>query len=383
MLRALFIIPQVTHYRITFYEKLIRQTVSVCEWVIIDGEKKKDDGRPSLRADFPFPHKRFPETLRSIGPFRVLRYEGLLEYVKKEKPEIVVMSTIGGTITYHLIARWCRKNNSRLILWSCLWEDESTRKSRLNGIKMVFVKSLVRQAALHITYSSYAKTKLISWGISPQKIRIAYNGLDIEGLEDRTMPTENADLLRKSLAPVDRRVLLYVGGVSFDKKVYLLVDAFNDFNKKHPENDCHVLIIGDGPDLPVVKKKISRYGLENKVSLLGRIVDDVDNYFQIADCLVLPGCGGLALNQALYWGKPCIVSHADGTEDDLIIDKVTGFRFVRGSKEDLTLAIEQFYMADKEDLGRLSVHGKDIISTRSNVNYMVNVFSDSIKSLIS
>jgi glycosyltransferase involved in cell wall biosynthesis len=45
----------------------------------------------------------------------------------------------------------------------------------------------------------------------------------------------------------------------------------------------------------------------------------------MCDVFVLPGLGGLAINDAMMCGKPVICGEADGTEKDLIIDGTTGY----------------------------------------------------------
>ena len=69
-----------------------------------------------------------------LGPYTIRNYPGLAEFVKNEKPELVIMPTIVGTGSYRNIARWCKSNDKKLILWSCLWENESVNKSALKNI---------------------------------------------------------------------------------------------------------------------------------------------------------------------------------------------------------------------------------------------------------
>jgi len=115
---------------------------------------------------------------------------------------------------------------------------------------------------------------------------------------------------------------------------------------------------------------------------LGRITNGVDSYFLAADCLVLPGAGGLALNQAMYWGKPCIVGKADGTEEDLVIENVSGYRFEEDNLESLISAMERRINENPEKLKQLSFNAHQIIVNKSNVNNMVKVFSKTIDNLI-
>ncbi len=118
---------------------------------------------------------------------------------------------------------------------------------------------------------------------------------------------------------------------------------------------------------------------DKHIYYLGRIIEGVDPYFAASDCLVLPGIGGLALNQAMFWGLPCIVSEADGTEDDLVIENISGYRFIKNNLESLTDAIERRINASPEEITRLSGKSREIVRTKSNVNNMVSVFLEGIK----
>ena len=121
---------------------------------------------------------------------------------------------------------------------------------------------------------------------------------------------------------------------------------------------------------------------DNHILYLGRIVDKVDEYFAAADCLVLPGVGGLALNQAMFWGKLCIVSEADGTEDDLVIDGETGFRFEKGNLVSLREAMEKMVLLDPLKHDKMSKTAKKIILEKSNTNNMVNIFIETLNKLL-
>lgn len=380
-MKAFFIVQQITHYRESFYEKLIKANPQF-DWLIIDSDKKiKDLGRPSLYKKFSFPTKRFIEELKTMGPFTIRNYPGLAQYVKKENPDLVVMPTIVGTNTYREIARWCKANQKKLILWSCLWEHEAVNKSPLKSLKKIAFKRFVNMASDHITYSSFASKKLMKNGVNPNSIQIAFNGIDIDNLEELRLTEGVISKKKEELNISGNKTLLYVGAINKDKKVDLLLNAFSSFNKKNPHNNLKLLIIGDGTEKQALEVLAKDLGISDAIKFLGRIVNNVESYFQICDCLVLPGAGGLALNQALYWEKPCIVSHADGTEEDLITEGVTGFRFESLSAESLEQAINRFHHADKDTLKEMGAKGKKIIEDKSNVNKMIDVFTTVINNM--
>ena len=54
------------------------------------------------------------------------------------------MPTIVGTSTYIKIAKWGKAQNKKVILWSCLWEQESVRKSLLRYLKDFSLKRFLK-----------------------------------------------------------------------------------------------------------------------------------------------------------------------------------------------------------------------------------------------
>ena len=50
---------------------------------------------------------------------------------------------------------------------------------------------------------------------------------------------------------------------------------------------------------------------------------------------VLPGTGGLGLNEAMAHGLPMIAGYADGSADDLVVDGETGYRLRSDSAGEL------------------------------------------------
>ena len=78
-----------------------------------------------------------------------------------------------------------------------------------------------------------------------------------------------------------------------------------------------LVIVGDGPEreysgsscpghLPEAEFTGAKHGAE------------LTPYFSGADLFVLPGTGGLAVQEAMSYGLPIIVAQGDGTQDDLV-----------------------------------------------------------------
>src|SRR5258705_11408173 len=108
--------------------------------------------------------------------------------------------------------------------------------------------------------------------------------------------------------------ILFVGRLQERKRVDYLLRACAEM-----DSITRLMIVGDGPQrasLETLAKEIyptaefigSKYGAELKP------------YFAQADLFVLPGTGGLAIQEAMSHGLPVIVAKSDGTQDDLVRD---------------------------------------------------------------
>jgi glycosyltransferase involved in cell wall biosynthesis len=58
-------------------------------------------------------------------------------------------------------------------------------------------------------------------------------------------------------------------------------------------------------------------------------------YFDAAEVYVLPGTGGLGINEAMAHSLPIISGYADGSADDLVIDGENGYRLRENTVEEL------------------------------------------------
>ncbi len=106
-------------------------------------------------------------------------------------------------------------------------------------------------------------------------------------------------------------------------------------------------------------------------------------YFEQADLFVLPGTGGLAVQQAMAYGLPVIVAQGDGTQDDLVRLSTTelegnGWIVPPDDISALTQCL-QLALSDVAGLRRKGMESYRIVATEANVESMVEVFIGAIK----
>ena len=374
--RIAFIAPMLAPYRVTFYEKLFNDPDN--DWCLFHGLKKEEDGRPQYTKNASFKNTPLNFSSYKIGSFELYYIKDLNRQVKDFKPEIIVMFGNPGFISNILLMKWAKKRKIRVLLWVCAW-DSGKIQGISRRLKRKVSKYYYSQADAFIVYGTQAKRFLTDFKIPEERIRIAYNGIETDYMvNNKTNILKEAEKIRLQYAKSDDLIFIYVGGLIEAKKILQLIDQFHIFNSKYLNSK--LWIIGDGTLKNAVQLKIDQLANDN-INYFGRIIEDIDMYFAASDCFVLPGSGGLGLNQALFWKKPCICSIADGTEEDLIYEGDTGFYFKRDNWIDLQNAMERFMNCSKVEREKMGEKGHNLIVTQSNVNSMVEIFKETVNNV--
>jgi glycosyltransferase involved in cell wall biosynthesis len=370
-MRIVLISPMLQPYRVQFYTKLASL---FDDFTVYHGVKVNEDGRPAFTLETKFKNIGFIETKFNILNFNVVRNQGMFEQITFDNPDVIISQGIPGNLTYRRIVRWAKDNNKILIFWYCGWEPNMKRNKFLGIIKNYLKRSFYNGANHYITYGTWAKKLLISEGISETRISVAFNGIDIDTYEAREH-VKPYDISRQ-IDYSNQVKYLYVGGLIEEKRILFLIEVFKKFSMNN--TNCVLKIIGDGPQRQIVEESIKT---SSNIYYLGRIYDSVDEYFEDSDFFILPGTGGLALNQAMANTTVCICGTADGTEDDLIVDGLTGLRFESDNPVSLMSALERTLQLTPSDIQSMRGKARSLILTRSNVDRMVNVFAEAINGL--
>lgn len=379
MKKVAFITSMLQPYRMTFFEKLSKSDPEI-DWMILHGVAQTEIGKPGYKETTAFKNMGFMFHTYRIGPFAVRYNSGLLEAFKAYNPDLVIVISNTGNISSRMIVNWTKRHKKKLILWTCGWEP-GLAKGLLLQLKRRMVSRFFSKADFHLTYSTYATKYAESLGVNPSIIKTCYNGIEIDDmLNQENYIIEKSAIVKEKYQLDKYYTFLYVGRLIHQKKPDMLVDAFLLLRKKY--SNIKLIIIGDGPFKSQLVSKLEKVN-DDHIYYLGRIIKDVDMYFHASDCMVLPGSGGLALNQAMFWSKICIVGKADGTEDDLIIEGKTGFRFEPDNLQSLSQAMERSINTSKTDARKMGEAAREIILIKSNVNNMVDIFLSTVRKLLS
>jgi glycosyltransferase involved in cell wall biosynthesis len=165
------------------------------------------------------------------------------------------------------------------------------------------------------------------FGVPEERIRMIYNGIELDKYKSPEAVTEKADL-KKTIGLEDEVFTVgTVGRLSPVKGHVYLVDAFREAAMKHPQ--MQLLIVGEGPDEKMLKEKVRKAGIADKVFFATGNDAPLEEYFSVMDvfCLASTSEGlGFSLMEAMAAGRPCIASNVGGlaelivnTEDGLLV----------------------------------------------------------------
>jgi glycosyltransferase involved in cell wall biosynthesis len=139
------------------------------------------------------------------------------------------------------------------------------------------------------------------------EVKIIHNAIDVRRF---TFDEKQRDRMREKLGLADKLVLGHVGRFNYQKNHPYLIDIFAAVCEKR--DDAVLLLLGEGPDMDVIKEKCRRLNIFDKVIFAGN-QKETEKYYQAMDVFLLPsfleGLPGV-LMEAQAAGLRCFVSDA-------------------------------------------------------------------------
>ncbi len=190
------------------------------------------------------------------------------------------------------------------------------RIERRVALKAVFDKlfgdKVLRDASGFVAVSENEVTQYGEMGITKDRVRVIYNGIDIEAY--KLLPERGA--FRKKYALGDKEVILFLGKMTPRKGIDFLVKSFAELDRP---NAVLVLAGNDMGFKEKVEAVIKEKGVEDRVVFTGLLIDDEKlSAYVDADVLVYPAVYeifGLVPFEALMCGAPVIVTDDCGCGD--------------------------------------------------------------------
>jgi glycosyltransferase involved in cell wall biosynthesis len=294
------------------------------------------------------------------GVLSAIWQSGWREWLAAENPEIVVCEAHPRIISNRSILRWMRDRGRPVIGWSL---GPIRNGNDLLGL----VRSFYRQFSALVVYSQSASLSFQQLGLPAEKIFVAPNAVEDAFVESLLNAPHAREEARAALRLDARPVVLSVGRLVPQKRVDALLRACS-----HMMDSCQLLIVGDGPDrsrletLAANTFPAARFTGDLRGEALGKC-------FLAADFFVMPGTGGLALQEAMLYGKPVAAAEADGSQRDLIREGENGWMLPSGDEGALFRIIREA-LRDPRRLETMGAVSRRIVRETATMDKMVDGF---------
>ena len=166
---------------------------------------------------------------------------------------------------------------------------------------------------------------------------------------------------------------LYVGRLSQEKNLRLLIEVFNEFS------DLGLTIVGSGP----LKEELEGIAHKN-IKFKSHVPNqEIGNIYLAHDIFILPSLSepwGLVVDEAIHYGLPVLISRNVGCHTELIKEEKTGISFDPYNKDSLIKAIKHISEPDRFFLMKKNIAEIDF-SKRDEIQIMAYVRASKALSL--
>ena len=215
-----------------------------------------------------------------------------------------------------------------------------------------------------ISYSQRGADEYAALGFPREKIFVAHNSVSMA--PSLHLPA------RRSTFDV-RPVILFVGRLQARKRVDYLLRACAELKQ-----DIRLVIIGDGPERDA-SQSLAKEIYPSAQFIGSKHGAELKPYFAAADLFVLPGTGGLAVQEAMSYGLPVIVAQGDGTQDDLV-RKENGWQIPPDDFDTLVSTMKDA-LSDVARLRKMGEESYRIVKEEINIEKMAAVFVQALNKL--
>jgi glycosyltransferase involved in cell wall biosynthesis len=282
---------------------------------------------------------------------------GLMRWLRDWQPDVLIMEANPRYPTSRQAIAWMKARAGRVIGWGLGSPVPSGRFSRA---RLWLRARFIRQFDALVTYSQAGTDEYAQLGYPRHQIFSAPNAVASRPIH--SLPT------RPDRYQANRPALVFVGRLQSRKLVDVLIQACALLL---PAVQPRLWIVGDGPQRRELENLAARVYPETRF-FGAQHGDDLEKLLQEADLFILPGTGGLAIQQAMSFGLPVISGKADGTQSDLVREE-NGWVLPDESPQTLSRLIKDA-LGDIRRLRRMGAASYRIVSEEINLENMVSAF---------
>jgi len=229
------------------------------------------------------------------------------------------------------------------------------RKKRL-------ARKILKKAEFIAANSEFTKEKILEYGVRAQDVAVVYPCPNMKLF--REVMHQEIDALKSKYNLRGKKIILTAGRLVERKGHDVVLGALHKLKESVPE--AHYAIIGEGPMEGIIKQMIKTLGLDDSVTLIGKVSDyDLAAWYEVCDVFVMISRQlknedaegfGIVYLEANMFGKPVIAGKSGGS-GEAVLDNETGILVEPTNSHEILSAMEKL-LKNPEEAKRLGENGK-------------------------
>jgi glycosyltransferase involved in cell wall biosynthesis len=288
---------------------------------------------------------------------------GFIPWLESWQPDVLIVEANPRYPVTRKAISWMHGNGRKVIGWGLGAPPIVGVFSRIRRKERL---SLLHSLDAVIAYSKQGAEQYRLIGFPAERIYVASNAV---------VPAPSMAPPQKPTMDEGKSTVLFVGRLQSRKRVDLLLQACSALPG---DIQPHLVVVGDGPVSDELKELAQRIYPTAEFSGAKHGIE-LEEYFQKADLFVLPGTGGLAIQEAMAHGLAVMVARGDGTQDDLVRSE-NGWLIPADDLRALITALNQA-LSDPAKLREMGNASFRIVANEINVEKMVEVFLRALREI--
>lgn len=345
-------------YRAPFFDLLAEQCSGGLS--VFAGQPRPNEGITSISelqtAEY------HPARNRHIlsGPLYACIQGGLIEWLEATNPDALIVEANPRYLSTPAAIEWMHARARPVLGWGL---GAPPAKGLLRHQRDYQRQKFLRQFDGLIAYSQRGTEEYRAAGIPAEQVFVAPNAV----VAAPKGPTPE----RKPFLYEGRGRVIYVGRLQRRKRLNILFEAMALLPDPLPD----LVIVGDGP-FRIQAREYAGFIYPQTIFTGPLFGEALSARLLEADLFVLPGTGGLAVQQAMAHGLPVVVAEGDGTQGDLVTPK-NGWLVPPGDIGALADTLADA-LSNTKRLRQMGAESYRLVQEQSNLEAMAQAFVDAL-----
>jgi len=251
--------------------------------------------------------------------------ESVTEALARIRPRVVAIPGWARPQALEALAYTARHATPAIMMSESQWSD-APRQLIEERVKAELLKACSAALVGGRTHLDYLRRL----GFSSKRVTLGYDVVDNEFFTTGAEAARTDAVAMRARLGLPDHYFLCVSRLVAKKNLGVLIRAFANA-REHLEPNWGLVLVGDGPELRVLKDLANSLSLGDAVQFPGfKQIHELPAYYGLADAFVLPSTvepWGLVVNEAMASGLPVLVSRRAGCSAELVRPGINGHTF--------------------------------------------------------